>query len=184
MVVEHPAVLGVVVNALTTRTVDVAMRLQNNGTTAVGAALAALVDESAGRARRTADLDLVLLASGRAGFVVAAANTGREEEVVVVVAVDHVRALDGVAAAWVVCEIDAGSRDGGRSGLHRSLVDVMPEGAEVHVVAAADLDEVSVDGIVALAAVGGDTDATVVGPRTYVHGCGGRKADDGVLGAE
>jgi hypothetical protein len=105
VVVENRAILRVPVNTLATRTVDPAVGLENSGATAAGAALAALVDETAGCALGPADLDAVLLAGGRPVLVEAAAGADREEEVVVVAVLGYEGAFLGVRTGGLQSDV-------------------------------------------------------------------------------
>ena len=160
VVVQDPSQVRIVVNTLTTRSVDGPMRRQNKSTTTVGAAYATLIHETTGSRVGSADLDLVLLASGRAVLVQVAAAAFAEEHVVAAVVVDHVGALLIVGAGGLENGVvgATGFRvDGVGSGVHLDLVDIVPERAKVHQILRSNLDEIGVDGIVRLAAVGRDT---------------------------
>ncbi|KAH0238783.1 hypothetical protein KCV06_g558, partial [Aureobasidium melanogenum] len=89
VVVQDPAHHRIIVNTLTTRSVNVSMRRQHKGTATVGTALAGLIHETASSRVGSADLNLVLLASGRAVLVQVAADAFAEEHVVATVVVDH-----------------------------------------------------------------------------------------------
>jgi hypothetical protein len=160
VVVKNPSQARIVVDTLTTRSVNSPMRRQNKGTATVGTAHTTLIYESTGSRVGSADLDLVFLTSGRAVLVQIAAATFAEEHVIATVVVDHVctfavvgtgRFEDGIvgtSGVWV---------DGVGGGVHLDLVDIVPEGAKVHEVLVSNLDEVGIDGVVRFAAVGGDT---------------------------
>ena len=160
MVVKNPTQARIIVYTLTTRSIDVSVRRQNNSTTTVGTALSTLIHETTGSRVGSADLDLVFLAGGWTVLVETAADALAEEHVVATVVVDHVGALDGVGAAGLEDGVVAGAGGGGDGvggGLHFDLVDIVPERAEVHEVLATDLDEVGIDSVVGLAAVRRDT---------------------------
>ena len=160
VIVQDPSQTRIVVDTLTTRSVDSAMRRQNKSTTTIGTAHTALVHKSTSSRVGSADLDLVLLASGRAVLVQIAAAAFAEEHVVAAVVVDHVGALLIVGAGGLENGVvgATGFRvDGVGSGVHLDLVDIVPERAKVHQILRSNLDEIGVDGIVRLAAVGRDT---------------------------
>ena len=84
-----------------------------------------------------------------------------------------------------VGNVGAAAGDGRQRRLHGRLVNVMPEGPKVHLVCAILSDEeVRINGIVCLAAVGADANATVVCPGPDLHVIGRGKSNDTVLGAE
>lgn len=85
MVVKNPTQARIIVYTLTTRSIDVSVRRQNNSTTTVGTALSTLIHETTGSRVGSADLDLVFLAGGRAILVETAADTLAEEHVVATV---------------------------------------------------------------------------------------------------
>jgi hypothetical protein len=182
VVVQDRTKLRVIVNTLTTRTVDVTVGLEDSGTTAAGAALAGLVDKAAGCALGPADLDAVFLAGGRLVLVEVAALADREEEVMVVAILGNEGAFLCMRAAGL--EGNVGWGRGGLQGRigHVDTEDVVPEGTVSHDELGAVIVECSVDGVVVVAALGGDTGCAVVGPG--VHVLGGSDTNGGVLDTE
>ena len=159
------------------------MRLENSGATTLGALLARLVDEATSRAGRSADLDLVLLASSGTTGIVAAALANGEKEVVVVSVLSDVGPFLGVLAVGLEGDVCAGAAAGFERGVcHADGKEVVPEGSEGHDEFAAVPVQRRVDGVVVLAGFGGDAGCAVVGPRVEV-GAGGH-ADGGILHAE
>lgn len=91
-----------------------------------------------------------------------------------------------MATARNIRDVGAGSTtcDRRRRIGHLDLVNVVPEGSKVHIVVAAVIQQVPVDGIVRLSSRRGDTTASEVGPAVHVKRSARRDADGGVLGSE
>src|SRR5262249_36995000 len=142
---------------------------------------AAPVVVRAGRGGGPAHLDLVRAAHALAALVV------RGEQVVVAVALDHGRALDGLRAGRpggdrVHRAVAGGLLAGGR--VEPDHLDPRPPGAEVQPPGAVAVhEEVGVDGVVGAAGGRGDDDS-LVAPGAGAAAGGGGQADRGVVGAE
>ena len=107
------------------------------------------------------------------------------EEIVVATVVIHEAPLFRVRSRRVernlACRVPPRTRDA----LHRHLVEVVPKAAIVHLVrAAAERDQVRINGVIRLRRSGRYTDAAVVGPRTGVHSTARRDANGGALAAK
>lgn len=177
VVVQHRAQAGVIVHALTSRSVDPVVRLENSSASALGALLARLVDKATSRTGRPADLDLVLLPCCGSACIVAAALSDREEEVVVVAVQGDEGGFLGVLAIGLVRDVDACRTAGDAGGrvVHVHGEQVVPEGPKGHDELGAVPVERAVDGIVALAGAGGYAGRAEIGPRVEV--CAGCDAD-------
>lgn len=84
----------------------------------------------------------------RPGRVIAAADSRREKEIVVTAILIHERSFDGVGPRGVIGDIIGRGSHGSCVGVHPGLVDVMPEGAKVHVVGSPVVEEVAINCIV------------------------------------
>jgi hypothetical protein len=202
VIVKYPTQLRIVINTLTTRSINRAVRRKNNSTTARGAALSTLINKSTSSRVRPADHDLVLLSSSRARLVQITALTGAEEHVVTTVVVDHVRGFHGMRARRLEDGIVSSAALGSVGcALHSNLVNIVPEGAKVHEVLVADFDEVGINGVVRFAAVRSyascfASDAALlemvrsshtralVGPAAHVHSRRSCETNNRVLRAE
>ena len=169
MVVEDRAELGVVVDTLATGAVHPAVGLENSGTAALGAGLASLIDKAASSASRPTDLDLVLLALGGPVGVEAAALADREEEVVVVAVLGDEGSFLGVLSLGLERDVDC-CRASGCQGrvVHSDGEEILPEGTERHDELASIPVQSTIDGVVVLASLGGDSSGSVVRPAFHV----------------
>lgn len=152
VVVKKRALLRVPVHSLTTRSVDPAVRLKNSCTTAFCALLAGFVDEAAGGASGSADLNLVLGTLCGAVGVKGTALADREEEVVVVAVLSNERSLLSVFALGLerdVCGCSTGSCK--RGVLHAHRKQVLPERAKRHDELGAIPVKSTIDSVVVLA---------------------------------
>lgn len=131
VVVKNPSDDRVVVNTLSTRGIDVAVRRKNNSASASSAACTTSIDEAASGARGTADHDLIFLAAGRTRSVKTAALSLAVEHIVVASVLDHVGGLNGMSTGRLVDNVVAGSIGGSGCGFHLDLVKIVPERAEV-----------------------------------------------------
>lgn len=86
MVVEEMALPGILVDALTARTVDPAVGFKDIGTATLSALLTRVVDEATSSAGGPADLDFVFGALSGIVAIKTTALAGREEEIMVVTA--------------------------------------------------------------------------------------------------
>lgn len=164
MVVEQPALLGVEVDTLSTGSVDVVVGRKDDSAATLEAVDAVLVLEAALVVGRGADTDRVLLASGWPVLVETAALASGEEKVKGVVALNHVGSLDGVLACGLVDELGGAVLAESRAGeVDVELEEILPEGAEVDDVAAVEVHELTVNGVVAVASLGAE-DGAKVGP--------------------
>ena len=146
------------------------MRLKHNSATTIRASNTTLIHEAACSRRRSAHLDLILIAFGRQASIIPAARAMAKEQVIITTVMEYESALDG-RRRRVVRELVRGdaARERQRRGLHLRLVDVLPERAPRQVVRAADVDEVRVDGVVRLRRVRLHSRGPVVRPRPHVH---------------
>lgn len=99
------------------------MALQDNRAPRTGATGPRLINVRTADTAASADPDGVLLAGGGLGGVVATADAGAEEEVVVRAAVVDEAPLLGVVARGIVCDLVAGGGDGCGGAAHWGLVD-------------------------------------------------------------
>lgn len=128
---------SVSVYALTTGAINLAMGRQDSRAAALCAVDAALIDKGPVDALAAAHIDPVLLARAGHGCVIAAANSGRPEEVVVWSSVVDEGTLLGVGAGGIESDVVAAAGCLGWLAGHGDLVQIVPEGAKVE-------DEVSV----------------------------------------
>lgn len=154
---------------------------QKECATSLGAVNAILVNEAASAASGTADTDVVLLTLGGISGSVSASDTGAVKEVVKVTVLEHEGTLLAVVEGLVEGELVGRRRAGLDRALHLNLLDVVPEGAEVEVVLAANANPVGIDPVVV--AVGRDADRAVIGPGAGFHSRRGSHTDFRVLGA-
>lgn len=131
VVVKNPSDDRVVVNTLSTGSIDVAVRRKNNSASASSTACTAGINEAASGARGTADHDLIFLAAGRTRSVKTTALSFAVEHVVVASVLDHVGSLDGMSAGRLVDDVVAGPIGGSGRRFHLDLVKIVPERAEV-----------------------------------------------------
>jgi predicted methyltransferase MtxX (methanogen marker protein 4) len=134
VVVQHRSEAGIIVDTLTTGTIDKAVRLQNSSASTLSALLARLVDKPTSCAGRSAYLDLVLLALGGSVGIETAALANREEKVVVFAVQSNERRFLSVLALGLEgdgCVLGAAyGLDWGV--LHVDGEQVAPEGAVGH----------------------------------------------------
>lgn len=172
MIIQHAAMFRVRVHTLSTRPIHSTMTSQNRRASIRSTVDAVRVNIRSIDRLATADADGVLLSGGGHVGVVAAARARREEEVVVAVrgAVVDEGALLGVVRGAVEGDVVAGAGRRGSTTVHLNLEDISVEGAEVQIVLAfGRLDQVRVDGVVRLAAGGGDAGGAVVGPAAVLE---------------
>lgn len=140
--------------------------------------------KSASNGRRPANLDLILITRSRTVGVQAAARSSREEEVVVIAVLDHVRALFSVRTSRVESErAHRGRRFEWRVG-HVDLVEIAPERTEVHVVAVAILDDLAINCVVIISCFRRHSSSTKVFEGIAVHRGRCRQSNGAVLTAE
>ena len=72
----------------------------------------------------------------------------REEEVVVIAILDHVRRFLRVSARRLESKLTLGARRLERRVVHADLVQIAPEGSEVHLVVVSILENLAVDCVV------------------------------------
>ena len=106
------------------------------------------------------------------------------EKVVIVAVLDHVRSLFGVSARRLERKVAVGAGRFERRVVHADLVQIAPEGSELHLVGAAVLEDLAVDCIVVVACVGFDARGSEVFEGAAVHGIRGCQSDCAVLTTE
>lgn len=175
---------GVVVDSLSTRSVDIIVRRKNNSATIASARLSTLIDKVASSNIGTACHDLVLGSSSRSIIVKAAALALRVKHVVVAAVLVHERCLDGRSDGLldIVGKSDSGGGSGGA--LHICTKKTLPEAAKVQSPDVAVLEKVRVDCVVRLSVVGAHANGADVGPCADVHVRRACEADGRVLGAK
>lgn len=107
--------------------------------------------------------------------IISAANSVRPQKIVVTTVIEHVASF-----AWscaFILEFDVGGPGCNlfSIGIESSLVDASPERSKVQVVAAADCDQVSIDGIICAPSLGSDACGAQVGPGSWHHS--GRRSE-------
>lgn len=128
---------------------------------------------------------MVLFARRRPGIIIPQRNPSGEGQVEVIVALEHKGRLLAMNPTGIVSDLVRR-----RAALHREAVghlhleQVIPVGAKVEVLGAADGDPVGVDGVVRAGRRGLDAGGAVVGPAAGFHGRGGRNSNGRVLRAE
>lgn len=124
----------------------------------------------------------VLLALGGVSRRIRTGNTTTEKQVIIATVLIQERALDAVVQTSVVRDLVRRVGPDLQRAFERNLVNILPVGAELEVLRAADCDPVGIDAVIV--AVGRDADDAVVGPGAGLHCCGGCYADLGGLSAE
>ena len=183
VVVQDGSLLGVVVDTLTTRSVNPAVGLQDSGTTTLKAVLTTLVLEATSGAGRPADLDLVLLTLSRPVGIETAALANREEEVVVVAVLSNERSFLSMLAV----RLEGNVCDCGRAGLHGWVghvlaEEVVPERTEGHDELRSVPVKCTINGVVVLSSARLDASCAEIGPSAEV--LAGRNTDGRVLDTE
>lgn len=134
---------------------------------------------------RPTNRDEVLLARSRPRIVVTQRNAPGESQVEVIVALEHEGRLLAMDPAGIIGDlVRRGAALHFETVLHLHLEQVIPVGAEIHVLGAADGDPVGVDGVVRAGGRGLDAGRAVVGPAARFHGLGGCNSSGRVLRAE
>lgn len=108
----------------------------------------------------------------------------RPEQVVVVAILNHIRSLFGVGASGLERKVAVGPGRLQRRIVHADLVQVAPEGSELHLVAVAVLEDLAIDRVVIVACAGLDACGSEVLERATVHGRRSCQADGTVLVSE
>ena len=108
----------------------------------------------------------------------------RPEEVVVIAVLDHIRSLFGVSASRLERKMAIGAGRRERRVVHADLVQVAPEGSELHLVAVAVFEDLAVNRIVVIACVGLDACGSEVLERAAVHSIGRCQPDGAFLATE
>lgn len=127
--------------------------------------------KASGSTRRAADMHTILLALSGVSRRVRARNTTAEKQVIKATMLIQERALDAVIQTGVVRDLVRRVGTDLQRAFESNLVNVLPVGAELEVLLAANGDPVGVDAVVG--AVGGDADDAVVGPGARLHCFGG-----------
>jgi hypothetical protein len=141
--------------------------------------------ESSRRRGRPTNRDVVLFARRRPCIIIPQRNTPGEGQVEIIVALEHKGRFLAMDATGIVGDlVRRGAALHSEAVGHLHLEQVIPVGAKVHVLGAADFDPVGVDGVVRAGRRGLDACGAVVGPAAGFHGPGGCNSDGRVLRAE
>ena len=108
----------------------------------------------------------------------------RPEEVVVVAILDHIRRLFGVSARRLERKMAMGARGLERRVVHADLVQIAPEGPELHLIGVAVLENLAINRVVIVSCARLDARGAEVFERATVHGRRRCQSDGAVLAAE
>lgn len=137
--------------------------------------------------RRPTHPNRILLTRRRLVCIIPTARARAKEQIIITRRAAEVdeTGLFRMVCGGVIGDIERRARGCSGRAFHGDFVNVVPEGAERHVVVAAGIGkDCRVDGVVEFGRVGGDAGGAVVGPGAYFHGGGGCVADSRVLRAE
>ena len=106
------------------------------------------------------------------------------EEIVEVAVLNHIRSLFGVSASRLKRKVATGTGRLERRVVHADLVQVAPEGSELHLIAVAVFKDLAINRVVVVACAGFDACGSEILERVTVHGIRSCQADGAVLAPE